>query len=106
MATKRMSKHTPGPWMVNCVQSNRLGQKSRPVIRDCRGRKIGSKVPDAALMAAAPALMELVASLADCVEMQALQIASALELSRVSRPLILTEARKALVALACEGVRP
>jgi hypothetical protein len=75
-------------------------------VRDCRGRKIGSRVPDATLMAASPELLELVAALADRVEMLALQIASALELSRVVYPPILAEARQALAVLACNGVRP
>jgi hypothetical protein len=57
-------------------------------------------------MAASPELLELVVSLADCVEMQALQIASALELSRVAYPPVLAEARKVLAVLACSGVRP
>ena len=73
---------------------------------DCRGKKIGNRVPDATLMAASPELLELVAALADRVEMQALQIASALELSRVAYPPVLTDARKVLAVLACHGVRP
>jgi hypothetical protein len=75
-------------------------------VRDCCGRKIGSRVPDATLMAASPELLELVAALADRVEMEALQIASALELARVAYPPILADARKVLAVLAWNGVRP
>ncbi len=75
-------------------------------VRDCRGRKIRSRVPDATLMAASPELLELVAALADRVEMQALQVDSALELSRVVYPPVLEKARQALAVLACKGVRP
>ncbi len=73
---------------------------------DYSGKKIGSRVPDAILMAASLELLELVAALADRVEMQALQVASSLELSRVAYPPVLEDARKVLALLACNGVRP
>ncbi len=106
MSTRCTNKRTPGPWDVVCLQVNGMGRPSRPVVRDCRGRKIGSRVPDATLMAASPELLELVAALADRVEMQALQVASALELSRVSYPPVLEDARKVLAVLAWNGVHP
>jgi hypothetical protein len=105
MAT-RLSKQTPTPWHFVFRQVDGMGRASRPVVRNARGKKIGHRPADATLMAAAPELLELVAALADRVEMMALQIASALELPRAVYPSVLDKARKTLALLACKGVLP
>jgi hypothetical protein len=101
-----MRRRKPGPWHVVYRRTDHMGQRSQPVVHNCRGKRVGSRVPDAVLMAKSPELLELVAALADRVEMQALQIASALELSRVVYPPVLDDARKILAVLACNGVSP
>jgi hypothetical protein len=101
-----MSKfHSPGPWHCEFRQFDSHGRASRPVVRNRRGKKIGSRPADAELMAAGPELVELAASLADCVEMQALQIASALELRSAPYPPILAEARRLLARLRRIGIK-
>jgi hypothetical protein len=97
---------SPGPWRVEYRQHNVMGEASRPRVVDCLGTPIGGRAPDAELMAVSPELLEMVASLLNLAEMQALQVASALELAKRPAMPIVDEGKRLLARLSAVGVRP
>lgn len=103
MEKSKLPRHTPGPWQSIPKQISEGGHASRYHVQDCKGRVVGNRQADSALMAASPELAEMVLSLLDLVEMQELQLASALEIRRQHSPLV-AEGRRLMLMLRTKGV--
>jgi hypothetical protein len=93
-------RYARDPWRIEWRQVNARGEVSRPRILDAAGKPVRlSRKGNAVLMAAAPALFELLDEVADQAEFYLLMLKS--EHPRMEAAAPLAAARKLLSAIRC-----